>query len=59
VTYVASQLGVPPEMGLQYDWRGRSIEYHRTELRDYPGSRIATVQEGHDLVVWLLTQAVV
>ncbi|HSH82141.1 MAG TPA: Tn3 family transposase, partial [Herpetosiphonaceae bacterium] len=59
VTYVATQLGVPPELYLQYDWRGRSIEYHRAEIRDYLGFRIATVQDAHDLVAWLLTQDVV
>ena len=59
VTYVASQLGVPPELYLQYDWRGRSIEYHRAEIRDYLGFRTATLQDAHDLVAWLLTQDVV
>jgi TnpA family transposase len=59
VTYVATQLGVPPELYLQYDWRGRSSEYHRAEIRDYLDFRTATIQDAHELVAWLLTQDVV
>ena len=29
IAFVATQVGVAPEMYLQYDWQGRTIEYHR------------------------------
>jgi hypothetical protein len=59
VAHVAAQVEVAPEEYLQYDWHGRSIEYHRAQIRSHLGFRAATVQDGHDLVAWLLTQDVV
>lgn len=43
----------------EYEWHGRSIEYHRAQIRSHLGFRAATVQDGHDLVAWLLTQDVI
>lgn len=59
VAHVAAQVEVAPEEYLQYDWHGRAIEYHRAQIRSHLGFRAATVQDGHDLVAWLLTQDVV
>jgi Domain of unknown function (DUF4158) len=59
VAHVAAQVGVAPEEYLQYDWRGRSIEYHRAQIRAHLGYRAATLQDSEELVAWLLTQEVV
>lgn len=44
VAHIATQLGVPFEDYLQYDWSGRSIKYHRAQIRAALGFREATVQ---------------
>ncbi len=59
IVHVAAQVGVPPEAYLQYDWRGRAIEYHRAQIRAHLSYRAATVEDGEALVAWLLTQEVV
>ena len=59
VAHVAAQVGVPAAAYLHYDWRGRSIEQHRADIRALLGFRTATVQDGHDLVAWLCTQEAV
>ena len=59
VAHVAAQIGVPAAAYLQYDWRGRSIEQHRADIRALLGFRTAIIQDGHDLVAWLCAQEVV
>jgi hypothetical protein len=54
VTHVAKQVNVAPELVLHYDWRGRSIEYHRAQIRDALGFRTATVQDAQELTEWLV-----
>jgi len=58
VVHLAKQVGVPAEQYLQYDWRGRTIKYHRAQIRGFCGFREATVQDGEALVVWLLEHQV-
>jgi len=53
VTHLAKQVDVPAELYLRYDWSGRTIEYHRAQIRAFLGFREATVQDGHELVAWL------
>ena len=53
ITHVAKQVDVPAELYPRYDWSGRTIEYHRAQIRAFLGFREATVQDGHELVVWL------
>ncbi len=50
VAHVASQIGVASEEYLQYDWLGRSIEYHRAQIHAHLGFRAATVQDAEELV---------
>jgi TnpA family transposase len=59
VAHVAAQVGVRPEEYLLYDWQGRSIDYHRAQIRAHLGYRAATVQDGDELVAWLLMQELV
>ncbi len=59
VAHIAAQVGVPYEDWLQYDWGGRSIKYHRAQVREALGYREATVQDGDDLVGWLVAHVMV
>jgi len=58
VRHIAAQVGVAYEDYLQYDWSGRSIKYHRAQIRDALGFREATVQDADDLAAWLCEQVV-
>jgi len=53
VAHLAAQVGIPYEDYLQYDWSGRSIKYHRAQIREALGFREATVEDGQELVAWL------
>lgn len=56
VEYVAQQVGIAPEAWAKYDWHGRSIEYHRAQIRQHMGFREATVTDGQALIPWLCAQ---
>jgi hypothetical protein len=56
VAHVAEQIGVPAELWAQYAWDGRTIEYHRAQIRQHLGFREATVADGELLVAWLCAQ---
>jgi TnpA family transposase len=53
VEYIAQQVDVGPETWEQYDWHGRSIEYHRAQLRQQFGFREASGADGEGLRTWL------
>src|SRR5664280_2153805 len=36
-----------------YEWSGSTIEYHRAQVRDHLGYRVATVADRERLTVWL------
>lgn len=53
VAFVARQVGVEPvELGL-YEWTGRTIEYHRAQIRAHLGFRECSVADGDKLTEWL------
>ncbi len=53
VAFVADQVGVPAgELG-GYDWAGRSIKYHRAQVRDAFGFRESTVADEQRWASWL------
>jgi TnpA family transposase len=56
VAYVAKQVNVAPEEYLRYDWRGRMITYHRTQIREFFSFREAREQDAVDLAAWLAHQ---
>jgi hypothetical protein len=58
VDHVAQQVGVPADTWAQYAWDGRTIEYHRAQIRQHLGFREATVADGEMLVTWLAEQIV-
>ena len=41
---------------MRYDWSGRSVKYHRAQIREFCGFREATVQDGEDVASWLLEE---
>ena len=57
VEALASQIGVPAAAWPGYDWRGRTIEYHRAQIRAALGFREATEEDAAALAQWLEGQA--
>jgi Domain of unknown function (DUF4158) len=58
VDHLAQQIGVPADVWAQYTWDGRTIEYHRAQIRQHCGFREATVADGETLVTWLCAHIV-
>lgn len=56
VVHLSKQVGVPSEEYHTYDWQGRSIKYHRAEIRSFLGFRKATVSDAQEMANWLLEQ---
>jgi len=53
VAFVARQLGVAAgDLGF-YEWAGSTIEYHRAQIRDHLGYRVATLADQEKLTGWL------
>lgn len=42
ITFIGNQLGIPYEQYLRYNWSGRTIKSHRTQIRAFLGFRTAT-----------------
>ncbi len=57
VEAIAGQVGVAAAAWLGYDWRGRTIEYHRAQIRAALGFREATLDDAEALGRWLDGQA--
>ncbi|HEY5880368.1 MAG TPA: DUF4158 domain-containing protein, partial [Nakamurella sp.] len=56
VAYVASQMRVDPALFGGYVWSGRTIEYHRAQIRDALGFRPATRADEEALTGWLAAE---
>jgi len=53
VAHVARQVGVAAsDLGF-YEWDGRTAEYHRAQVRKFPGFRECTVADAEKLAAWL------
>lgn len=59
VTYIATQVEVLSAQWRQYQWTGRTIEYHRAQIRVFFGFREATVADFHALSEWLLQKVLI
>jgi len=56
VGFVADQVDVPAaEIGL-YDWEGRTIERHRSQIRQHLGFRECSVEDANKLTAWLAAE---
>src|SRR6266567_5964101 len=49
VKHLATQVGVPAEAYVAYEWRGRTIKYHRVQIRTALAFREASVQDADTL----------
>jgi hypothetical protein len=58
VAHLASQVGVPAEAYVAYDWRGRTIKYHRAQIRTALGFRETSVEDADQLVDWMTNEVV-
>jgi len=54
VDYVAKQIGCNPELFPLYDWSGRVISYHRSQIREFFGFREPTKEDFEDVLAWLV-----
>jgi hypothetical protein len=53
VVYVARQVGVDAAEIAFYDWDGRTVEYHRAQVRKFLGFRKCSVADADKLAAWL------
>lgn len=53
IAYLARQAGVVAALWFQYDWDGRTIKYHRAQIRTHLGFREATVADAEAAIAWL------
>ena len=59
VDYIAKLLDISPEKYSYYDWQGRSIKYHRAQIREFFGFRKTKVSDAKELNNWLVEQALI
>jgi hypothetical protein len=53
VEYLVRQTKVAPLSWADYDWQGRTIKYHRAEIRSLFGFREAMVEDCEGVMSWL------
>lgn len=53
--YVAHQLKIDATLYAQYDWEGRTVKGHRTQIREHLGFREATNLDTEEMTSWLVT----
>ncbi len=53
VKYLARQVRVSSAKWSEYEWQGRTIEYHRAQIRKSLGFREADKEDGKSLAHWL------
>ena len=56
VDYVARQLKLDPTLYALYDWEGRTIKGHRTQIREHLEFREATVLDTEEMKRWLISE---
>jgi hypothetical protein len=55
LNYLANQLNLSPELYHQYDWTGRTITYHRTQIREHFSFRETTMADAEEMTAWLIS----
>jgi len=53
IEFVARQVGVDASDVGFYEWSGRTIEYHRNQIRAHLEFRVATISDQEKLTAWL------
>jgi Domain of unknown function (DUF4158) len=56
VDYIARQLKLDPALYTQYDWEGRTIKGHRTQIREQLAFREATALDTEEMKSWLIAE---
>lgn len=56
VAYIGNQVRVPADEYPSYDWQGRTIKYHRAQIREFFGFREITEQDGEQIASWLVKE---
>jgi hypothetical protein len=56
VSFVARQLQVSDQLLAEYNWRGRTIKFHRAAIRDFLGFREGTVADAEAATNWLVRE---
>ncbi len=56
IEYIAKQLDVAPFIFDKYDWQGRNIKYHRSQIRTFFGFKEATMEDVQVIKDWLCKQ---
>ena len=54
ITFVATQVGVDASVYVRYAWQGRTIEYHRAQIREALGFCESSVADGELMQEWLV-----
>ncbi len=54
IAFIARQVGVSADTFLYYVWGGRTMEYHRAQIREHLTFHAATVQDTEDLYQFCL-----
>lgn len=53
IKYIAKQINLEAYLFDGYDWAGRSIKYHRSQIREFFGFRESTVEDTNNISEWL------
>lgn len=53
VEFVARQVRIPASELDAYEWSGRTVAYHRAQIRGHPGFRECGVADADKLIAWL------
>ncbi|MGW1882997.1 DUF4158 domain-containing protein [Streptomyces sp. NPDC001970] len=56
VEFVALQVQAPASELGAYEWTGRTVEYHRAQIRKYLGFRERSAADADTLTAWLTEQ---
>ena len=56
VRYLGSLVKVEPALFARYSWSGRSIKYHRSQIRKVYGTRPPTADDEERWAQWLATE---
>jgi len=58
ITHMAEQVNVPAEQWADYPWSGRSLGYHRAEIREFCGFSEMSLVELQKMKRWMITEVI-
>ena len=56
VSFIARQLQISDQLLAEYNWRGRTIKFHRATVREFLGCREGTVADAEAATEWLVQE---